>query len=60
MKEKIPPALGSFVLKIKKKYYEGKHVDLLLTGEGKKKTCSYFNTFMYDYTLCYKRKHFCY
>ena len=45
-----------------KQCWEGKHVDLLLIGEGEKKQnvfIKYFNTFMYDYTLHFERKHFC-
>ena len=41
---------------------EGKHVDLLLIVEGKKKRyllIENFNTFTYDHTLHRGRKHFC-
>ena len=47
---------------ISKKYYEKKHVDLLLIREEGKKRCvfiKYFNTSMYDNTLHHKRKQFC-
>ena len=45
-----------------KKYFEEKHVDLLLIGEEGKRYYVFvkeFNTFMYDYTLPRGRKHFC-
>ena len=52
--------------KKKKKKTEEKHVDLLLIEEeeGEEGKRHYviikdFNTFMYDYTLQYERKHFC-
>ena len=45
-----------------KRYYEGKHLDLLLIVEGEKKgylLIEDFNTFMYDHTLHRERKRFC-
>ena len=45
-----------------KKWYEDKHVDLLLIGKEKKKhyvLTKDLNTFMHDYTLHWGEKHFC-
>ena len=45
-----------------KKCCEGKHVDLLLIGEERKRHYVFikdFNTFIYDHTLHCGRKHFC-
>ena len=55
-KKRIPLSL--------KKYFEGKHVDLLLIEEDNKRHYVLnkdFNTFMYDHTLDWGRNHFyCY
>ena len=54
-KEKYP-------IYVSKKFFEVKHVDLLLTGaQGKRDNVliKYFSKFMYNHTLHPTKKHFC-